>query len=100
MRRPLRDFVLRLVLIAATLLTLGRVFDTAVVTPMLPAMAWAIEAVDDWFRVAQIRIADRRADTFIELKATPVRIFILGNKVLMPDAKLFFEPAILIGSDL
>jgi hypothetical protein len=100
MRRPLRDFALRLVLIAAILLTLGRVFATSVVTPMLPAMAWVIEAVDDRFRVEQMRIADRKADTFIELKATPVRIFMLGNKVLMPDAKLFFEPAILVGSVL
>jgi regulator of sigma E protease len=39
---------------------------------MLPAMAWVIEAVDDRFRVEQMRIADRKADTFIELKATPV----------------------------
>lgn len=100
MRRPLRDFALRLVLIAAILLTLGRVFATSVVTPMLPAMAWVIETVDDRFRVEQMRIADRKADTFIELKATPVRIFMLGNKVLMPDAKLFFEPAILVGSVL
>ena len=100
MRRPLRDFALRLVVIAAILLTLGRVFGTAVVTPMLPAMAWVIEAVDDRFRVEQVRIADRKADTFIELKATPVRIFMLGNRVLMPDAKLFFEPAVLVGSVL
>ena len=74
MRRPLRDFALRLVVIAAILLTLGRVFGTAVVTPMLPAMAWVIEAVDDRFRVERVRIADRKADTFIELRATPVRM--------------------------
>lgn len=100
MRRPLRDFSLRLIIIAAILLTLGRVYGSAVVTPMLPAMAWVIEAVDDRFRVEQMRIANRKADTFIELRATPVRIFMLGNRVLMPDAKLFFEPAILIGSVL
>lgn len=98
MRQPLRDFAIRLVLIAAILLTLGRIYATAVVTPMLPAMAWVIEAVDDRFRVEQMRIAERKADTFIELKATPVRMFMLGNRVLMPDAKLFFEPAILVGS--
>lgn len=100
MRRPLRDFALRLVVIAAILLTLGRVYASAVVTPMLPAMAWVIEAVDDRFRVEQMRIAERKADTFIELKATPVRIFMLGHRVLMPDAKLFFEPAVLVGSVL
>jgi hypothetical protein len=100
MRRPLRDFAIRLVIIAAILLTLGRVYASAVVTPMLPAMAWVIEAVDDRFRVEQMRIADRKADTFIELKATPVRMFMLGKRVLMPDAKLFFEPAVLVGSVL
>jgi len=100
MRRPLRDFAIRLVFIAAILLTLGRLYATSVVTPILPAMAWVIEAVDDRFRVEQMRIAERKADTFIELKATPVRIFMLGNRVLMPDAKLFFEPAILVGSVL
>ena len=100
MRRPLRDFALRLIIIAAILLTLGRIYASAVVTPMLPAMAWVIEAVDDRFRVEQMRIAEWKADTFIELKATPVRIFMLGNRLLMPDAKLFFEPAILVGSVL
>ena len=100
MLRQLRDFAIRLVVIAAILLTLGRVYSTAVVTPILPAMAWVIEAVDDRFRVEEMRIVERKADTFIELKATPVRIFMLGNRILMPDAKLFFEPAILVGSVL
>lgn len=100
MLRPLRNFAIRLVIIAAILLTLGRVYGTAVVTPMLPALAWVIEAVDDRLRVEHIGIANRKADTFIELKATPTRMLMLGHRTLMPDPKLFFEPAVLVGSVL
>ena len=100
MRRQLRNFAIRFVFITATLLTLGRVYGTALVTPMLPVFAWEIETVDDRLRVDRIRIVDRNVDTFIELKATPIRMLILGNRMLMPDAKLFFEPRTLVGSAL
>ena len=100
MRRPLRDFSIRLVLIAATLLALGRVYGTAMVTPMLPALAWVIETVDDHFRVDRMSIVNRKADTAIELKVTPIRLLMLGHRVLIPDAKLFFAPSTLLGSVL
>ena len=100
MRRPFRDFAIRLVLIAAILLTLGRLYGTAVVTPMLPAFAWEIETVDDRLMVDRIDIVNRKADTYIELRVTPIRLLMLGNRVLMPDAKLFFEPSTLVGSVL
>ena len=100
MRRQLRDFAIRLVFITAILLTLGRVYGTALVTPMLPVFAWEIETVDDRLRVDRIHIVDRKADTFIELKVSPIRMLILGNRILMPDAKLFFEPRSLVGSAL
>lgn len=100
MRRQLRDFVLRLVFAATILLILGRVYETVLVAPMLPAFAWTIEAVDDRLRVEHIGIANRKANTFIELKATPVRMMMLGHRTLMPDPKLFFAPAILLGNVL
>jgi len=100
MRRQFRNFSIRLVIVAAILLTLGRDYGTALVTPMLPAIAWVIEAVDDRLRVEHIGIADRKADSFIELKVTPIRMLILGNRMLMPDTKLIFEPRTLVGSVL
>jgi len=100
MRRQLRNFAIRFVFITATLLTLGHVYGTALVTPMLPVFAWEIEPVDDRLRVGRTHIADRKVETFIESKVTPMRMLILGNRMLLPDAKLFFEPRTLVGSAL
>lgn len=100
MRRQVRDFAIRLVIVAAILLTLDRAYGTAMVTPMLPALAWVIETVDDRLRVDRMNIVNRKTDTFIELKVAPTRMLLLGNRVLMPDAKLYFEPKTLVGSVL
>ncbi|MBT9519297.1 MAG: hypothetical protein IV101_00255 [Dechloromonas sp.] len=100
MRQQLRSFAIRLVILAAILLSLGRVYGTTIVTPMLPALTWVIEAVDDRLRVDQVSIVNRSADTVIQLKVTPIRMVFLGDRMLMPDAKLFFHPSTLLGSVL
>jgi hypothetical protein len=100
MRRPVRDFVIRLVIIAAILLTLGRLFGTTLVTPILPAFAWTIEATGDRFRVDRMTVVEGQRSTFIQLQATPVRPLVLGNKVLLPDGRLQFSPTVLVGSVL
>lgn len=100
MRQQLRSFSIRLVILAALLLTLGRVYGTAIVTPMLPALSWVIEAVDDRLRVDHAIIVNRSADTVIQLKVTPIRMLFLGDRMLMPDAKLHFDPTTLLGSML
>lgn len=98
MRQQLGSFVIRLVVLAAILLTLGRIYGTAIVTPMLPAMSWVIEAVDDRLQVDHAFIANRSADTVIQLKVTPIRMLVIGGRILMPDAQLHFDPTTLIGS--
>jgi len=100
MRQQLRSFALRLVILAAILLTLGRVYGTAVVTPMLPALTWVIEAVDDRLQVDHAFIVNNSADTVIQLKVTPIRMLFLGDRMLMPDTKLHFDPTTLLGSVL
>jgi len=100
MRQQLRDFALRLVICAAILITLGRVFGATLVSPILPALAWEIEAADDRFHVDQVKIVKRQTDTIIQLKVRPVRALMFGNRVLLPDSSLFFEPSILVGSVL
>jgi hypothetical protein len=100
MRRPVRDFALRLVVIAAILLTLGRVYATTLVTPILPALAWVVEASGGLFRVDRIEIVNRPTNTVIQLKVSPLRPLTVGNQLLLPDAKLFFEPSTLVGSVL
>lgn len=100
MRQQLRSFAIRLVILVAILLTLSRVYGTAIVTPMLPALTWVIEAVDDRLRVDDAVIANRSADTVIQLKVTPIRMVFLGDRMLMPDAKLHFDPTTLLGSVL
>lgn len=100
MRQQLRSFAIRLVILAAILLTLGRLYGTAIVTPMLPALTWVIEAVDDRLRVDHAIIVNRSADTVIQLKVTPIRMLFLGDRMLMPEAKLHFDPSILLGSAL
>lgn len=100
MRQQLRSFSIRLVILAAILLTLGRVYGTAIVTPMLPALSWVIEAVDDRLRVDHAIIANRSADTVIQLKVTPIRMVFLGDRMLMPEAKLHFDPTTLLGGVL
>lgn len=100
MRQKIRSFAIRLVILVAILLTLGRVYGTTIVTPMLPALSWVIEAVDDRLRVDQAFIANRSADTVIQLKVTPIRILVIGGRILMPDAQLHFDPTTLIGSVL
>ncbi len=100
MRQQIRSFAIRLVILAAILLTLGRVYGTAIVTPMLPALTWVIEAVDNRLQVDQAFITNRSADTVIQLKVTPIRMLFLGDQVLLPDAKLHFDPTTLLGSVL
>jgi len=100
MRQQIRSFALRLVILIAILLTLGRVYGTTIVTPMLPALTWVIEAVDDRLQVDHAFIVNRSADTVIQLKVTPIRILVIGGHILMPDAQLHFDPTTLIGSVL
>ena len=100
MRQQLRSFAVRLVILAAILLTLGRVYGTAIVTPMLPALSWVIEAVDDRLRVDHAAIVNRSADTVIQLKVTPIRMLFIGDRILMPEANLHFDPSTLLGSVL
>lgn len=100
MRQQICSFAIRLVILIAILLTLGRVYGTSIVTPMLPALSWVIEAVDDRLRVDHAFIVDRSADTVIQLKVTPIRMLFLGDRMLMPDAQLHFDPTTLLGSVL
>lgn len=100
MRRQIRSFAIRLVILAAMLLTLGRAYGTAIVTPMLPALSWVIEAVDDRLQVDHAFIVNNSADTVIQLKVTPIRMLFLGDRMLMPDNKLHFDPTTLVGSVL
>ena len=100
MRRQIRSFAIRLVILAAILLTLGRIYGTTLVTPMLPALTWVIEAVDDRLRVDHAIIVNRPADTVIQLQVTPIRMLFLGDRVLMPEANLHFDPSTLLGSVL
>ncbi|UCV27572.1 hypothetical protein [Ferribacterium limneticum] len=100
MRQQVRSFTIRLVILVAILLTLGRVYGSTIVTPMLPALIWVIQAVDDRLRVDHAIIVNRSADTVIQLKVTPIRMLFLGDRLLMPDAKLHFDPTTLLGSVL
>lgn len=100
MRQQIRSFSIRLVILVAILLTLGRVYGSAIVSPMLPALIWMIETVDDRLRVDHAFIVDRSADTVIQLKVTPIRMLFLGDRLLMPDAQLHFDPTTLVGSVL
>jgi len=100
MRQQIRSFAIRLVILVVILLTLGRVYGSTIVTPMLPALIWVIEAVDDRLRVDHAFIVDRSADTVIQLKVTPIRMLFLGDRMLMPDAQLHFDPTTLLGSVL
>ena len=100
MREQLGSFAIRLVVLAAFLLTLGHIYGKAIVTPMLPALSWLIEAVDDRLQVDHAFIANRSADTVIQLKVTPIRMLFLGDRLLMPDAKVHFDPTTMLGSVL
>jgi hypothetical protein len=100
MRQQIRSFAIRLVILIAILLTLGRVYGSTIVTPMLPALTWVIEAVDDRLRVDHATIVNRSADTVIQLKVTPIRMLFIGDRMLMPDTQLHFDPTTLIGSVL
>ena len=100
MRQQIRSFAIRPVILIAILLTLGRVYGTTIVTPMLPALTWVIEAVDDHLQVDHAFIVNRSADTVIQLKVTPIRMLFIGDRTLMPDAQLHFDPTTLIGSVL
>ena len=100
MRQQIRSFAIRPVILIAILLTLGRVYGTTIVTPMLPALTWVIEAVDVHLQVDHAFIVNRSADTVIQLKVTPIRMLFIGDRTLMPDAQLHFDPTTLIGSVL
>lgn len=97
----MRKFSFRLVIAAAVLLALGRVFATQLVAPLLPAFAWVIEAADQRFRVDFLSIAVRPSGAIIESRIKPVRVILVGNqRVLYPNPKLVFTPSTLVGSVL
>lgn len=100
MNRQVRNLAFRLIVITAALLTLGRIYGAILVTPLLPALAWVIEAADDGFRVDQIHVFSKKNNTVIQLKVTPTQPMIIGSRVLMPKTSLHFEPSILVGSVL
>ncbi len=95
--RRAREFALRLVISAAILLALGHFFSRPLITPLLPAFAWVIEAADSRYRVDSIGIDS--TDTFIKLTVTPIRTLIVsGTRMLMPDSAIHFYPSALMGS--
>ena len=100
MRQQIRSFAIRLVILAAILLTLDRVYGPVIVSPMLPALTWMIESVDDRLRVEDAFIVDRATDTIIQLKVTPIHMLFLGDRMLLPNAKVHFDPSTLLGSVL
>jgi hypothetical protein len=100
MSRQVCNFAFRLIVIAAVLLTLSRVYSTTLLSPFLSAIAWEIEASGDGFRVDQIFVVSKHNNTVIQLKVTPTQAMIVGNRVLMPKPSLYFEPSILVGSVL
>jgi len=100
MRRQVRKFAFRLIVLITVLLAVGRIYGATIVTPMLPALSWIIETVDDRLLVDYAFIVNRSADTVIQLKVTPIRMLFLGDRMLMPDAQLHFDPTTLLGSVL
>ena len=101
MQLLVRNFALRLVIIAAILLALGRYFAVPLVTPLLPAFAWLAEAADDRFRIDSIAIVKLRNETFIEAKVTPTGTLIISNRrILFPGSAVRFSPRTLLGSVL
>jgi len=95
MRRPLRSFSIRLVILVTLVLTLSRGGGTAIVTQMLPALSRVIEAVDDRLQVDHAIIVSRSVDTVSQLKATPIRVLFLSDRMRMPS--FTFDPSTLLG---
>jgi len=95
-----RNFALRVIVVAAILLSLGEFFGTGLVTPILPTIAWEIETVDDSFRVDSIDVVSKKNNTVIQLKVAQIRPMIIGDHVLQPKSIRFFEPNVLVGSVL
>jgi hypothetical protein len=84
----------------AILLSLGEFFGSALVTPILPAIAWEIETIDDSFRVDGINVVSKKNNTVIQLQVAQIRPMIIGDHVLQPKSGRFFEPNVLVGSVL
>jgi hypothetical protein len=95
-----RNFAFRLIVILAILLSLGEFFGSALVTPILPAIAWEIETIDDSFRVEGINVVSKKNNTVIQLQVAQIRPMIIGAHVLHPKSGRFFEPSVLVGSVL
>jgi hypothetical protein len=100
MTRQVRNFALRLIVMVAILLTLGRIYGAVLVAPILPAISWVIEATESGFYVDRIYVTSKQHNTVIQLKVIPKQPMIIGARVLMPKTNLYFEPSILVGSIL
>ena len=100
MNPQVRNFAFRLIVVTAILLSLGEVFGTALVTPILPTISWEIETIDDSFRVDGINVVNKKNNTVIQLKVAQIRPMIIGDHVLQPKSSRFFEPNVLVGSVL
>jgi hypothetical protein len=100
MNPQVRNFAFRLIVVTVVLLSLGEFFETALVTPILPAISWEIETIDDSFRVDGINVVSNKSNTVIQLKVAQIRPMIIGDHVLQPKPSRFFEPNVLVGSVL
>jgi hypothetical protein len=94
------NFAFRLIVATSILLSLGEFFGAALVTPILPIIAWEIETVDDSFRVDGINVVNKKSNTVIQLKVAQIRPMIIGDHVLQQKSGRFFEPNVLVGSVL
>ncbi|WP_283745177.1 hypothetical protein [Sideroxydans sp. CL21] len=95
-----RNFAFRLIVVTVVLLSLGEIFGTSLVKPILPTIAWEIETIDDSFRVDGINVVSKKNNNVIQLKVSQIRPMIIGDHVLQPKSGRFFEPNVLVGSVL
>ena len=98
--RQIHRFAIRLVVFAALLLAVAHLFESRLVTPLLPVFGWTLEHADPRFRVDDIQIERQKTGSVIQFKVSPVRVLVFGDLVVTPAAGRFMTPSTLVGSAL
>lgn len=85
--RLLREAGIRFVFALAVLLALGHLFGGRLVETMLPLLRAEIAALDDHYRVLDLRVEDSGVERVVALEVGLARHIVLGGRALDPDPR-------------
>lgn len=97
---PSLRFGLRFLLVSILLISLANLLGDILVSTIRPLYRWEISAIDDHFRIIDLKLDNEGADHVIRLEVTLAKPVFTGSHFLMPDPRGRANSSTLIGNAL